>query len=36
MPWEEKRIAQMRKEFVEQALTGTKTKTELCREEYTW
>lgn len=32
MPWEEKRIAQMRKEFVEQALTGTKTKTELCRE----
>ena len=32
MPWKEKRVTQMREEFVKQALAGEKTKTELCRE----
>ena len=32
MPWKETGIAQMRKEFVEQALSGAKTKAALCRE----
>ena len=32
MPWKEIRVAQMRKEFAERALSGEKTKSELCRE----
>lgn len=32
MPWKEQRVAQMRTDFVEQALHGEKTKAELCRE----
>ena len=32
MPWKEKRVAQMREDFVKQALAGVKTKSELCRE----
>lgn len=32
MPWKEKRVAQMREEFVNQALAGERTKAELCRE----
>ena len=32
MPWKEIRVAQMREEFVKQALSGVKTKAELCRE----
>ena len=32
MPWKEKRVAQMREEFVIQALEGKRTKAELCRE----
>ena len=32
MPWKEKRVAQMREEFVIRALAGEKTKAELCRE----
>lgn len=32
MPWEERGLAQMRKEFVERVQTGEKSKSELCRE----
>lgn len=32
MPWEEKVVAEMREEFVKLALSGQKTKSELCRE----
>lgn len=32
MPWKEKRVAQMREDFVKEALSGMKTKAELCRE----
>lgn len=32
MPWKEKKVAQMREDFVRQALNKEKTKAELCRE----
>ena len=32
MPWKEKRVAQMREDFVKQVLSGKKSKSELCRE----